>query len=97
MRTGSILALTTMLLSSVLFALATPAEAKKKPKEKRVVKVCQWVGTAPFCNGSCPRGWATEAHVGSADRARQFEPSDIHPAFGSSCASGTKALCCTFR
>jgi hypothetical protein len=85
--------LATMAFCSVLLTLAIPTAAK----EQRVVKVCQWRGTAPFCNGSCPKGWSHEGRASTAEIARRIDPSDIHPEFGKSCLGGTKALCCRYK
>lgn len=41
---------------------------------------CAWFGTAPWCNGICPRGWTFRG----ADRSGD----------GSLCVSGQKVFCC---
>ena len=41
-----------------------------------------WRGAAPFCSGSCPKGWAEEK------RDKQG------PAGAKKCVTGTKAYCC---
>jgi hypothetical protein len=93
MSISAVRRLTTLALSLVLLTLGTPIAAK----EQRVVKVCQWRGTAPFCNGGCPSGWTQEGRASTAETARRVDPSDIHPEFGKSCLGGTKALCCRYK
>jgi hypothetical protein len=61
-----------------------------------VVKVCQWRGTAPFCNGDCPAGWSKEWNA-SDDFHAQNVPAPGAGNFGQSCVTGTKALCCRFQ
>ncbi|KYK58539.1 hypothetical protein DCS_05556 [Drechmeria coniospora] len=43
-------------------------------------KDCQWFGTAPFCDGTCPDGW----------RAHHGDPSGD----GDKCLTGHKTYCC---
>jgi Domain of unknown function (DUF4189) len=64
--------------------------------EQRVDKVCRWVGTAPFCNGSCPGGWSLDGRASNATSARYTDPS-VRAEFGKDCATGTKALCCRWQ
>ncbi|KAI8083861.1 hypothetical protein BDF21DRAFT_337238 [Thamnidium elegans] len=54
---------------------------------------CEWFGTAPFCEGSCPPGWSHEGD----DRHSEVGPdgNESNPGFGLSCYTGTKALCCS--
>ncbi|KAH8655233.1 hypothetical protein BX600DRAFT_515071 [Xylariales sp. PMI_506] len=57
--------------SHVITTMNTAANTKQ---------VCFWSGTAPFCEGACPRGWSTEKKDGCGD--------------GNCCASGWKYFCC---
>lgn len=69
-----------------LFTLEIPLAAAQS---------CRWAGTAPFCNGECS---TSEAEVIRLDAIPNFwVPPFVHvnPPFGSSCATGTKALCCS--
>ena len=47
-------------------------------------ETCVWRGTAPFCDGSCNTGETTRMTVDESD----------DPAFGNSCTTGNKVLCC---
>jgi hypothetical protein len=94
MNTSRVGQVMTMALFSSLLTFATPIAAK----EQRVVKVCQWRGTAPFCNGSCPKGWTLDGRASTAEAASRVDPaSHIYPQFGKSCATGTKARCCRYK
>jgi len=56
----------------------------------------KWVGTAPFCSGSCPNDWhpIRRASSGSGcDRSRKGLCIDCQASFGSGCLTGTKVLC----
>jgi hypothetical protein len=56
---------------------------------------CRWDGTAPFCDGECG---SNEIEVTRLDSIPNFwVPPFVNqnPSFGSSCATGTKALCCS--
>jgi hypothetical protein len=50
---------------------------------------CVWKGTAPFCSGHCNAG---EIQI---KRQSTNYTSPGEPGFGSKCATGAKALCCT--
>jgi len=56
----------------------------------------QWFGTAPFCNGQCPDGWA---EIRSASTGSSCDPSqkglciDCVGASSNSCVFGSKVLC----
>jgi hypothetical protein len=50
---------------------------------------CVWKGTAPFCSGHCNAG---EIQI---KRQSTNYTSPEEPGFGSKCATGAKALCCT--
>ena len=56
---------------------------------------CRWDGTAPFCSGECGSG---ETEVTRLDAIPSFWVPpfvNVNPPFGSGCATGTKALCCS--
>jgi hypothetical protein len=71
----------------------------RERQRRFVVKVCQWRGTAPFCNGDCPNGWSKECHASDDFHARGcIIGQPLSPqAFGNSCATGAKAMCCRFQ
>lgn len=56
---------------------------------------CRWDGTAPWCSGSCG---ANETELTRLDAIPDFWVPpfvNVNPPFGSNCAIGTKALCCS--
>jgi hypothetical protein len=54
--------------------------------------VCRWRGTAPFCDGACEAG---EDYRGAGrSSTEQNAGPEYRGGFGSSCASGSKHLCC---
>lgn len=56
----------------------------------------QWQGTAPFCSGSCPQGWHEVRRASSGDgcdRSTKGRCVKCLGNFGSSCFTGSKALC----
>jgi hypothetical protein len=58
---------------------------------------CRWDGTAPFCSGSCG---ANENELTRLDSIPNFWAPpfvQVIPPFGSSCLTGSKALCCSGR
>ncbi|KAE9972930.1 hypothetical protein EG328_003572 [Venturia inaequalis] len=58
--------------------------ARVQPPKEEVVEAlgsCYWEGTAPFCGGSCSKGYNECARSDTGD--------------GESCVTGSKALCCT--
>lgn len=58
---------------------------------------CRWDGTAPFCGGECREN---ETEVARLDAIPDFWTAPygvVVPPFGSSCWTGSKALCCTSR
>lgn len=59
---------------------SSPVVTKLDPLA-RTQEICFWSGTAPFCEGACPPGWA-------ADK----EPSDCGD--GKCCTTGSKRRCC---
>jgi hypothetical protein len=54
--------------------------------------VCVWRGTAPFCDGSCLAG--EEYRGGGRTSTEQNAGPEYRGGFGSSCATGSKVLCC---
>jgi DNA-binding transcriptional regulator of glucitol operon len=70
-------------LTSTLFALNLPQAA---------AQTCRWDGTGPFCDGACSGG---ESEVTRAATSPGSPPAYNGPVFGSACATGTKAFCCS--
>jgi hypothetical protein len=70
--------------------------AERRQRPQLVVKVCQWRGDAPFCNGDCPDGWSKEWNA-SDDFHSKNVPAPGAGNFGQSCLTGTKALCCRLQ
>jgi hypothetical protein len=57
-------------------------------------QTCRWAGTAPFCSGECG---INETEITRLDAIPDFWTPpfvNVNPPFGSSCWTGTKALCC---
>jgi hypothetical protein len=75
------------------------AGQRRKPQSnpQQVVKVCQWRGTAPFCNGDCPEGWSKEWNASDDFHALKGNQAPGAGAFGQACVTGSKALCCRFQ
>src|SRR6476659_8646792 len=63
------------LLAVALLAIAACASSAAEAAE------CQWFGTAPLCDGSCPAGW----------EIKEFSAKGCVGTWG---VSGTKVLCC---
>jgi hypothetical protein len=62
-----------------------------------MAQTCRWAGTAPLCNGACDAG---EIEMTRLDAIPDFWTPpfvNVVPPFGSGCATGSKALCCTSR
>ncbi len=56
----------------------------------------KWQGTAPFCDGSCPEGWHELRRASSGDGCDKSKKGlcvNCLESFGSSCLTGSKALC----
>jgi hypothetical protein len=60
-----------------------------------VAQSCRWDGTAPLCSGSCNGGETELTRLGSIPSFWVAPFVNVNPPFGSSCATGTKALCCS--
>ena len=57
---------------------------KMRPKTKYSEEYdCYWSGTAPFCNGSCPKPYVATRNSGAGD--------------GFGCVTGQKKYCCKIR
>jgi hypothetical protein len=84
MKAGGVLSLAVFV--TAMFALKIPQVA---------AQTCRWDGTAPLCNGSCGNN---ETEITRLDAIPDFwVPPFVNqnPPFGSSCVTGTKALCCS--
>lgn len=70
--------------------IAFPRTNSDCVKGNRVV--CRWRGTAPLCDGACEAG---EAYRGAGySSTEQTAGAEYRGGFGSSCATGSKHLCC---
>ena len=56
---------------------------------------CRWDGTAPLCSGSCGGGETEMTRLGGLPDFWIPPFVNANPPFGSNCATGTKALCCS--
>jgi hypothetical protein len=70
---------------------------ERRYKPQLVVKVCQWRGTAPFCNGDCPGGWSREWNASDDFHALKGDQAPGAGNFGQACLTGSKALCCRYQ
>ena len=75
----------------VLASALPSAAADRQPNWK-----CRWDGTAPFCDGACKGGESFTGAAYDADQARNVHGAMAAQLFGSDCATGTKAWCCTY-
>ena len=55
-------------------------------------QTCRWDGTAPFCDGACGHN---ETEITRKDTSPGSPPAYNGPPFGSACATGSKAFCCS--
>lgn len=62
----------------LFFGSASDVEARRE-----VSAICKWFGTAPACNGSCPRGWTQTMTSKTGE--------------GQRCFTGSKVRCCDFQ
>ena len=79
-------------LAATLAGLSPSAAADRQPNSK-----CRWDGTAPFCDGGCKGGEVYGGEAWDEDQARSVHGAMAAQMFGSDCATGTKAWCCTYR
>lgn len=80
------------MLAAVVFAFASLTLIAPQSTAQ-----CRWDGTAPFCGGECR---SDETEVGRLDAIPDFWTPPfvvVVPPFGSSCWTGSKALCCPSR
>lgn len=70
--------------------IAWPRTTSNCVKGNRVV--CTWRGTAPLCDGSCEAG--EEYRGAGRSSTEQNAGPEYRGGFGSSCATGSKHLCC---
>ena len=61
-------------------AMFPPGNAEAK---REVTGECKWFGTAPLCDGECPKGWTLTKHSKTGG--------------GNPCLTGSYARCCDFQ
>jgi hypothetical protein len=83
MNAGRVLAM--VVFASALVALSAPQAA---------AQTCRWDGTAPFCDGGCGSDESEMARLDEIPPHWTPPFVNVDPPFGSSCWTGSKALCC---
>jgi hypothetical protein len=79
--------------AAAVFAVAALSGFSAPAAEPTPEEHCRWDGTAPICDGGCRSG---ETQIGSAPNADVARRLGEASKFGKACATGDKALCCTY-